>query len=272
MSEALRIREEKRHLHDETAHQTLVQMRVGLEALLFSRIDVLTLATRLTYDVDELSDYAKDTRNERLAHLLHDMSGGISVLKLNAKGDVVREEIMSATDQLMILIDGYISMERGEPLHEIELVNLIRYELKQIAGFIITLDPEETTLVLNGESAYRLRQLLNNLIMNAYNNKATCVEVMFRLGEGPHVHVEFRVTDDGNGFGGETIDSIVKKRFKSSKGFHGQGLTIIRQHCASMGGRLELEEPQPVKGAVLTFSLPVSRIQVLFQPESRKEP
>jgi PAS domain S-box-containing protein len=110
----------------------------------------------------------------------------------------------------------------------------------------------ETSVSVIGD-ALRLEQVLVNLLMNAanYTDPGGCVGVTMQRVEG---HVQFVVTDSGNGLEPQMSDRIFKlfgqgeRALARAQGGLGVGLTVARHLVELHGGRIEARSQEPRPG------------------------
>ncbi|HSH40894.1 MAG TPA: ATP-binding protein, partial [Arenicellales bacterium] len=111
--------------------------------------------------------------------------------------------------------------------------------------------------------AGRLRQVLNNLIINAMDATSGVEEpeigIRTRYFEDDgHGYVELTISDNGQGFTAEDRNRLFEPYVttKDEKGT-GLGLAIVKRIVEEHGGRVWLENGPHGRGAVVTITLPV---------------
>lgn len=139
-----------------------------------------------------------------------------------------------------------------------ELVALAR-PLADDNGNRLTLDRPRPLGVISADPT-KVRQILLNLLSNA--NKFTVRgRIVLAASREDDVTVLFRVRDTGPGIPPEQQHLLFQPFTQLSAGGAklpgtGLGLAITRQHCESMGGRIEVQSA-PGQGSVFSVRLPV---------------
>ncbi len=119
-------------------------------------------------------------------------------------------------------------------------------------------------LVLNIEGELRpiqcdaglIHQVLVNLIRNAFEARATVVELkVIQKPSQAGDRVYFEVADDGEGIPPDKIDRVFTPLFTTKQDGNGLGLAICRRIILDHGGDLSFCN-NPSRGAVFTFYLP----------------
>jgi len=147
-------------------------------------------------------------------------------------------------------------------------LNMIKYESKPIQ-FIINID-ENIPSILGGDEI-RIKQILNNLLSNAFKYTHTGeVELSVTL-ENPHgdpddtVMMIFKVRDTGQGMTAEQLESLFDEysRFnlESNKKIEGTGLgmSILRNLITMMKGEI-LAQSELGSGSTFTVRLPQGNV------------
>jgi nitrogen fixation/metabolism regulation signal transduction histidine kinase len=114
----------------------------------------------------------------------------------------------------------------------------------------------------------RLRQVLNNLIINAKDATAGVEKPEIRIRtrcmeEGDHRYVELKVSDNGHGFTDDDRHRLFEPYVttKAEKGT-GLGLAIVKRIVEEHGGIVLLENRRDGDGAVVTITLPLGESAV----------
>jgi len=148
-------------------------------------------------------------------------------------------------------------------INDTALVNRLRYESRPI-DFILEVD-ENTPLEMIGDEL-RIRQILNNLLSNAfkYTEKGKVglsINVESKDYDTGSVILIFKVSDTGQGMTKEQIDKLFDEytRFnmKANRGISGTGLgmSITKRLVELMNGEISVES-EAGRGAVFTVRLP----------------
>lgn len=116
--------------------------------------------------------------------------------------------------------------------------------------------------------ASRLRQVLNNLIINAKDATETVEHPEIRIrtryvADNDHRYVELKISDNGQGFMGDDRNRLFEPYVttKDEKGT-GLGLAIVKRIVEEHGGLVRLENGLQAAGAVVTITLPVGESAV----------
>jgi len=126
----------------------------------------------------------------------------------------------------------------------------------------------ETDLPSITADASRLRQVLNNLIINAKDATEDNAEPEIRIRtryveDNEHRYVELRISDNGHGFTAEDRNRLFEPYVtsKDEKGT-GLGLAIVKRIVEEHGGLVWLDNGPGGRGAVVTITLPVGESAV----------
>jgi PAS domain S-box-containing protein len=228
-------------------------------------------------------------RNEELESLIqmvaHDLKspvitigGLVRLLKgsmAKMSGDDRKEQILnqlSLTSEsverfLRDLLDGLVS-EHTEPeraeLRLDEVVNeVVRQHRQMIDEKGINLDVEISPAPMVLGDRHRIRQVLDNLVINAVRHMGNNNHPMIRIQVlSDQDHVVTKVSDNGVGIPAQYLDKIFDRFFRGSKsgvqGGTGLGLSIAKKIIESHGGRIWVES-EDGKGATFVFVLPKSK-------------
>jgi PAS domain S-box-containing protein len=177
------------------------------------------------------------------------------------------EDVRSESERLHRLVEDLLVMsrvERGrleieaEPIEARRLLErIVVHEARELPSITVTTDLETDLPIVAGESTY-VEQIVRNLLNNAakYTPIGSRVIVSARKVDGT---VEVRVTDDGPGIPGPSIDRIFELFYRdptSSRVVAGSGIGLFV--CASlveaMGGRIWATRA-PAGGTEIGFSL-----------------
>jgi nitrogen fixation/metabolism regulation signal transduction histidine kinase len=126
----------------------------------------------------------------------------------------------------------------------------------------------------------RVRQILNNLLTNAYEalegHQDTAVQVETRrLDHGGHPVLELVVSDNGPGFQREIIGQVFDPYVTSKAKGTGLGLAIVKKIVEEHGGRIEAENAR-TGGARVRILLPLDdearELLATSEPRDGKRP
>ncbi|RME83536.1 MAG: sensor histidine kinase [Caldilineae bacterium] len=112
----------------------------------------------------------------------------------------------------------------------------------------------------------RIEQVLGNILSNAitYTPPGGTIEIHAEVVDG---EVQVAVSDTGEGIAPEHLPYIFDRFYRSDwsrtrkTGGHGLGLAIAKQWVQAHGGRIWADS-EPGKGTTITFTLPVSAVQL----------
>lgn len=164
------------------------------------------------------------------------------------------------------LLDGLVS-EHTEPERAAvrldEIVNeVVRQHRQMIDEKEINVDVEIASAPTVLGDGHRIRQVLDNLVINAIRHMGETNHPMIRIQIlSDQDHVVTKVSDNGVGIPAQYLDKIFDRFFRGSKsgvqGGTGLGLSIAKKIIESHGGRIWVESEEG-KGATFIFVLPKS--------------
>jgi PAS domain S-box-containing protein len=237
------------------------------------------------------AEAASRAKSTFLATMSHEMRTpmnailGISEIRLQNKNLIPETEeafrkIYDAGELLLHIINDILDLSKIEA-GKLELVpveynllslindtaqsNYLRYENKPI---IFTLNIEKDTPIELFGDEVRIRQVLNNILSNAFKYTDEG-KIEFYVSSEPderdgYVTVVFRVSDTGQGM----TESQVKKLFDEYERFNletnrntvgvGLGMTIVKRLIEMMDSSISVES-EPDKGSVFTVCIPQKR-------------
>jgi signal transduction histidine kinase/CheY-like chemotaxis protein/PAS domain-containing protein len=142
-------------------------------------------------------------------------------------------------------------------------VNIFKYDDKPIK-FSLVADENIPAKLLGDE--LRIKQILNNLLSNAYKYTdkgeiSMSISVEYMEGNSTQLTLVFRVTDTGQGMTGEQLDKLfdeyIRFNMETNRKAEGAGLgmSITRHLVSLMNGEISVES-EPDKGSVFTVRLP----------------
>jgi signal transduction histidine kinase/DNA-binding response OmpR family regulator len=189
-------------------------------------------------------------------------------LKINNSGDLLLHIINDILDLSKIDADR-LKLEPAKYdiatlINDVVHLNTIRHDAKPL-DFKLLIDENIPAELIGDE--FRLRQILNNLLSNAfkYTSKGQIMlSVTAEIGnekENPDVTLIFRVSDTGQGMTAEQVkklfDEYTRFNFEANRATEGTGLgmSITRHLVRMMNGDISVES-EPGKGSVFTVRLP----------------
>ncbi len=105
----------------------------------------------------------------------------------------------------------------------------------------------------------KLRFMMNNLLKNAFDNTPKYGSIIISLKVQASKHIFISVKDTGKGITEEDLPRIFEKFYKGSNAEEygsGIGLTIVKDHVESMGGRINVNS-KVGKGSLFRIQLPL---------------
>jgi len=236
----------------------------------------------------EIAEGASKAKSDFLATMSHEirtpLHGIIGNLELlfntqleSAQTGMLSRAVLSADHLLGLLSDilDFSKIEAGhlelleEPIrlrNIIEDVALSVYELARDKGvrLLVDINSSADPFVLGDEQ--RIRQIVMNLLSNAIKfsadrNNATCrLRLQTQVSKNGNMNACIEVIDNGIGMT-ETEQKAVFNQFSQADtsttkrfGGTGLGLTIVRNLCEMMGGKVSVKS-QPDKGSTFTVTL-----------------
>jgi signal transduction histidine kinase len=163
----------------------------------------------------------------------------------------------------VVIVESLLEFARArEPLDEpVDLGDLVEEALS------VAPPPEGVEVVREGlESApavradhQQLRQVLLNLITNAYQAMAGVGVLTVRAQSDPDAGVELAVSDTGSGMDTETLDHVFDAFFtRKAKGI-GLGLAVTKRIVEAHGAAIAVES-EPGAGTTFAITLPHERV------------
>jgi PAS domain S-box-containing protein len=164
------------------------------------------------------------------------------------------------------LLDGLVSEHTEPERTEVRLDEVVNEVVRQHRQMIdekgITLDVEIAAALTVLGDGHRIRQVLDNLVINAIRHMGETNHPLIRIQVlSDQDHVVTKVSDNGVGIPAQYLDKIFERFFRGSKsgvqGGTGLGLSIAKKIIESHGGRIWVESEEG-KGATFVFVLPKS--------------
>jgi len=139
-----------------------------------------------------------------------------------------------------------------------QVLDELRLQISE-AGVKINVDDQMPAIFADKQ---RVRQIVENLVLNALQHGSTSTEPIIELGSEPaDEEVRFYVCDNGPGIAAEHHEDMFRlfHRMTSNPDGSGIGLTVVRRGAESLGGRAWVEST-PGRGATFWFSLPADKV------------
>jgi len=191
-------------------------------------------------------------------------------LKINNSGDLLLHIINDILDLSKIDAEKLklepVTYNIATLINDIVHLNIIRHDTKPLS-FKLYIDENIPADLIGDE--FRIRQILNNLLSNAFkytNEGEIDLSVTAEFGlvnENPPstIMLIFRVSDTGQGMTAEQVnklfDEYTRFNFEANRATEGTGLgmSITRHLVRLMNGTISVES-EPGKGSVFTVRLP----------------
>jgi PAS domain S-box-containing protein len=248
------------------------------------------------------AEVANDYKNHFLANMSHEIRTPINTIigftelmkndqlspqKRNKYSEIIEEN----SQALLRLIDDIIDVSKieanelkikkeacslGDLFSELEMTynNYLKRKLNRNLKLVFQL-PEESHHDVIFTDPYRLKQILNNLYLNALQNTETGqIEIGYNIiGDNK---LRFFVSDTGSGIPADRIKNIFK-RFNyaeenaSSAVGSGLGLSICKDLAVLLGGDINVKSI-PGEGSVFFLTLPYDKIKIPMVRSTIKPP
>jgi two-component system sensor histidine kinase TctE len=182
----------------------------------------------------------------------------------------VLSELSKASARVTQLVKQLLTLARSEGVNSIEMsaielgsfVNDIKNQWEPIFSksskeFNLTLDPIALGEIQFKTNATLLKEILTNLIDNAFNYGGMTVNFKLNLHEQS---VLFKVRDSGEGVWAGDIEKMLTPFWRGqdhSQHGVGLGLPIAQKTCSLLGGTLSIQVRPEVEGTQVTVKLPL---------------
>ncbi|MCL2264688.1 MAG: ATP-binding protein [Treponema sp.] len=235
----------------------------------------------------EIAEESSKAKSDFLAKMSHEIRTpmnailGITEIQLqdNSLGQVTRdalERIYNSADLLLGIINDILDLSKIEAgklelnltqydiaslIHDTVLLNMMRYESKPIE-FKLHVD-QNVPVVFYGDEL-RIKQILNNLLSNAYKytqEGLICFNISCEPSDASDVTIVFTISDTGQGMTEEQVNKLGSEysRFNMEANRKtvgtGLGMNITRNLLMLMGGNINVESA-PGSGSRFTVRIP----------------
>jgi len=238
-------------------------------------------------EVDRLKSEFVATVSHELRTPMTSIKGYVDILLMGAAGALNEtqthflEIVRSNTDRLSVLVNDLLDISRIEsgrvtlslqPVDLREVADEVVAEIlsrsqKESKPMAIVVDAPPDLPPIHGDPE-RVRQILTNLVDNAYNytpaNGQIQIEMM--LNEDNMVRVD--VKDNGIGIQPDELDRVFERFYRGEHAFvlatpgTGLGLAIVKQLVLMHKGKIWVESAGiPGQGSTFSFTLPVYQDQ-----------
>lgn len=233
-------------------------------------------------EVDRLKSEFVATVSHELRTPMTSIKGYVDILLMGAAGQLSEQQftflkvVQTNTERLNILVNDLLEVSRieagkialGLQAMDVAVVAndiITDYKLRaqeDKRAFTLTVDQEFKPPMVSGDPE-RVRQILDNLVSNAYNYTPTGGRIVIRFKrEGRFVQID--VKDNGVGISPEDQDRIFERFFRgeaplvSAIAGTGLGLSIVQYLVQLHGGRIWLDSRGiPGDGTTFSFTLPI---------------
>jgi two-component system, OmpR family, sensor kinase len=233
----------------------------------------------------ERSTAARVASEERMrrfvADAAHELRTPLTSLKGNAElyrqGALATPEaisramgrIESSTGRMGRLVEDLLLLARLDQQRSLEQepVDLVALAREAVADFAAVAPDRPFTQQLEGEAVVladriRLRQVIDNLLANAWTHTPTATPVRLSVRRRAH-DAELVVADEGPGIPKESQERIFERFWRADpgrtrkRGGTGLGLAIVASIVAAHGGTVDLAST-PGRGATFTVRIPLA--------------
>lgn len=186
-------------------------------------------------------------------------SDGQGGLVLNASQVQLLGLLNDISEKALEHVDTMLSYAHS--LNNVENIAEERIEIGLLITDIVTLLDADGTLDISFPSGQLIAEklvlqlALRNLIANAIHHGRPPCAVSIRPSEGTPGHLEFRVSDSGEGFQDPSVlyEPEKSRAITPTSGF---GLAGVRKTVELRGGRLWIEQSSRLSGTELVFTVP----------------
>jgi K+-sensing histidine kinase KdpD len=232
-------------------------------------------------EVDRLKSEFVATVSHELRTPMTSIRGYVDILLMGAAGALSENQthflqiVKNNTERLNILVDDLLDISRIEAgritlspqaidlrqVAEDILADVSRRSTEEKKPMVFSLDAEkDIPLVLGDEE--RVRQVLGNLVDNAYHYTPENGQVTIHIETMNGNEVQVDVIDSGVGIPVEDQERIFDRFFRGEDPLvlatpgTGLGLAIVRQLVEMHNGRIWLDSEGEGKGSTFSFTLP----------------
>jgi signal transduction histidine kinase len=223
----------------------------------------------------ERLEASEQRRRALLADVAHELRTPLSVVRGNLEGlldglyardDAHLQSIMEETEHMVRLLEdlrtlsmaeaGVLTLEK-EPVGLGALIEDTAESFRQraeAAGVKLQLDLAQAPVA--EVDAFRLREILENLLSNALRFTPAGGRVLVEARPDPRGGAVVAVTDSGRGIPAEQLPHVFDRYVRSAdSGGSGLGLAIARRLVEAHGGEISVETPEPA-GTRFVVTLP----------------
>ncbi|MHA1929818.1 MAG: sensor histidine kinase [Candidatus Thorarchaeota archaeon] len=155
------------------------------------------------------------------------------------------------------VLDAFKKLPDEIESHPIRLVEQISKQAEEAyVNLVVTISSEEDMDTLRVPSSRLLPLVFDNLFRNSvqFCGEVARVEIVISKDKDA---LQISFTDNGKGIAEEVKGQLFRKGISTGGG--GMGLYLSKQVLLSIGGTIELADPQPKKGAKFVISIPITK-------------
>jgi PAS domain S-box-containing protein len=235
-------------------------------------------------EVDRLKSEFVATVSHELRTPMTSIRGYVDILLMGAAGALNENQthfleiVKNNTDRLTILVNDLLDISRIEAGHVIlspqsldlravaedVLADILRRSQEENKPMAFSLDAAKDLPRVRGD-AERVRQILGNLVDNAYHYTPQNGRITVHLHAENGTEVQVDVQDSGVGISEEDQARIFDRFYRGEDPLvlatpgTGLGLAIVRQLIEMHEGRIWLTSEGEGKGSTFSFTLPVEK-------------
>lgn len=241
-------------------------------------------AERSTREARDAAERANRAKSEFIANISHELRTPLqSIIGFSELGGAMADalpdfqemfcDIHAGGQRMLTLVNGLLDVSKLEStvgslaLHPADLTPLARDVVKELRPLAesrqLVIDLPEPLRPLTADiDAFRIQQVMRNLLANAMRFAPTGSRIEVGLIDHGASGVEMTVRDHGPGIPADELETIFDAFVQSSRtrdgsGGTGLGLTICRKIMSAHGGRIEASNAVD-GGALMRIRLPAS--------------
>lgn len=242
-------------------------------------------------EVDRLKTEFVATVSHELRTPMTSIKGYVDIMLMGATGELTEQQrnflnvVRSNTERLNILVNDLLDVSRIEagkldlsfqPIDLRKIFDEARQTIEKrkredAKEFSVEIDTAENLPMVYGDKD-RVLQIINNLVMNAYNYTPSGGKVLIRASTIAPDFVQIDIQDNGIGIPPEEHERVFERFYRGENPLvlatagTGLGLSIVKQLVEMHKGKIWFESTGvPGEGTTFSFTLPV------FTQENKKE-
>jgi two-component system sensor histidine kinase BaeS len=218
-----------------------------------------------------------EIRRNLMADIAHELRTPLSIIQgkleglldgVYPRGDAQLAEILDETNFLSRLIEDLRTLalsEAGALTLEKESTDMSELAREAVRALANDASAQQVRLTVDAPAGplrvsidpVRIRQVLNNLLVNALQHTPVNGSVLIATTMTPQSEILVQVRDTGSGMTQEEVDRAFE-RFQKGPGSRGSGLglAIARNLVVAHGGEIQVVS-KPCQGTTISFTLPM---------------